>query len=251
MPITEIFPNPTVKTVIFEVKYPNLFFIESKIGDIQLKLLSQFPDSKFGYRRGILVADVGPENNLNIMKDEEQLRTVKIWQFYKENKYNLNILQNKFDIESNLHKTYNLGDENKFRDVIKFVLDGFLSVIDLPKFNRVGLRYIDVCPIPEKNNNVFSEYYNSVFPISKFPIENATEMFFRTVSKRNEYNIIYREELFKEKEEYKLILDFDAFAENINTSDCLAVTDNLHNIISDEYIDKIKDPVYEYMRRRS
>lgn len=38
MPINEVFVNPTVKQVIFQVKFPNLFFIESKIGDIQLKI---------------------------------------------------------------------------------------------------------------------------------------------------------------------------------------------------------------------
>ena len=31
MAINEVFPNPTVKKVIFQIRFPNLFFIESKI----------------------------------------------------------------------------------------------------------------------------------------------------------------------------------------------------------------------------
>ena len=32
----EIYPNPTVKRVIFQARFPNLFYLESKIGDLQL-----------------------------------------------------------------------------------------------------------------------------------------------------------------------------------------------------------------------
>jgi hypothetical protein len=41
----EVFPNPTVKTVIFQIRYPNLFYIESRIGDIQVKIMDDFPES--------------------------------------------------------------------------------------------------------------------------------------------------------------------------------------------------------------
>jgi len=41
MAIAEIFPNPTVKSVFFEVRFPNLFYLEAKIGDLQLKVLAR------------------------------------------------------------------------------------------------------------------------------------------------------------------------------------------------------------------
>ncbi|PPA78438.1 MAG: hypothetical protein C00003105_00588 [ANME-2 cluster archaeon HR1] len=73
-------------------------------------------------------------------------------------------------------------------------------------------------------------------------------MAFRTVTKRDEYSLIYSESLQQKENEYKLILDFDGFAENIDSNDYLKVTDDLHTIISDEYEKTIKNPVYEYMR---
>ena len=46
MSINEIFPKPTVTQVIFQIRFPNLFFIENKIGDLQLKIMKEFPHSK-------------------------------------------------------------------------------------------------------------------------------------------------------------------------------------------------------------
>ena len=33
MPIHEVFPSPTVKQVIFQVRFPNLFYLESRMGE--------------------------------------------------------------------------------------------------------------------------------------------------------------------------------------------------------------------------
>jgi uncharacterized protein (TIGR04255 family) len=251
MPITEIFPKPLVKQVIFEARYPSLFFMEDKIGDIQLKLFDQgyFTDAKIIHRKGIIFADIGPDANVDVVKDEEKLKTKKIWQFTNEEGVRLNILDNKFDIVSTKHKTYNLGTENKFRDCIELVLKIFLSVINLPKFTRIGLRYIDEGPIFEKTNESFLSCYNSTLPLDTFPLDKAIEMGFATRSKRRNYYIIYREEIRKSKDEnYILLMDFDGYAENIKSNECLNITDELRNIISDEFMDKIKDPIYKYMR---
>ena len=51
MVIDEIFPFPTVKHVIFQIKYPNLFYLENRIGDFQMKIINEFPDSKLSFRR--------------------------------------------------------------------------------------------------------------------------------------------------------------------------------------------------------
>ena len=55
--------------------------------------------------------------------------------------------------------------------------------------------------------------------------------------------------MIKENNEFKLLLDFDAFAENIRSDECLRVTDQLREIVSNEFVDKIKEPIYTYMRQ--
>ena len=71
-----------------------------------------------------------------------------------------------------------------------------------------------------------------------------------SVIRKDKYYLRYIESLQKRGDEYKLILDFDGFAENIASEDCLTVTDELHTIILEEYERTIKEPVYQYMRQK-
>ena len=251
MVIDEVFPNPTVKRVIFQIRFPNLFFIENKIGDLQLKIMKEFPKSSLLYRRQFLFADVGPKGKLEEIpaKFDEEFGK-KIWQFESEKNYRLNVLTDSLDITSEYHKTYNGDDPNKFRDTIEFVLKQFFEVSAIPLVNRIGLRYIDECPLPSKDNKTFESYYDSVFPIDRFDIADVDEMRFRTVTKKGNYHLTYMETLQKSEDEHKYILDSDGFAMNISSEDCLRVTDDLHRLVSEEYERTIKEPVYEYMRRR-
>lgn len=251
MSINEVFPSPTVQEVVFQIRFPNLFYMENKIGDLQLKIMKEFPQSALLFRRQLLFADIGPEGKLeNIPSDSGKEAGKKIWQFKSNRNFQLNVLSDSLDITSQYHKTYNLEGGDKFRDIIKFVFDCFFEVTSIPIINRIGLRYIDECPIPAKDNSTFRSYYNSTFPLDRFNFADVNEMDFKTVIRKREYYLRYIESLRKVGDEYKLILDFDGFAENIAPEDYLAVTDDLHTIISEEYERTIKEPVYQYMRQR-
>ena len=250
MTIKEIFPNATVKQVAFEIRFPNLFYMEKNIGDLQVKIMKEFPQSALLLRRQFIFADIGPEGKIENLPDDLDKAAVKrIWQFKSDKNFELNVLNDSLAINSQYHKTYKLEGGEKFRDIIKFVLSSFFEVVSIPIIKRIGLRYIDECPIPSKDNKSFQLWYNSVFPLDRFNLADAEEMFFRTKGKKGDYYLSYVETLKKDKDEYKLILDFDGFAEDIKQKDYLAVTDKLHEIILAEYEDKIKEPVYSYMRK--
>jgi len=127
-------------------------------------------------------------------------------------------------------------------------LDNFFKVVSIPLISRVGLRYIDECPIPSKDNETFRSYYNSVFPLDRFNLSDAIEMDFKTVIKKNDYYVRYIESLRKLDDKYILVLDFDGYADNIKPEDCLTTTDKLHELISSEFENAIKEPVKDYMR---
>jgi len=230
--INEVLPNPTVKQVFFEVRFPNLFFIESKIGELQLKVMERFPVSALIMRKHLLFTDVGQDGKLiSPPSDMDKEFVKKIWQFKFENKYEFNVLTDSLNIQSSHHKTYMKEGADKFRDVIQFVMDNFFEIAKIPKLNRIGLRYIDECPIPAKENSKFEEWYNSTFPLKRFDIADANEMMFHTVVKKGKYNLRYVEQLQKKDDQYSLMLDFDGFALNIEANDYLAVTDNLYQIM--------------------
>lgn len=250
MSISEIFPNPTVKEVIFQIIFPNLFYMENKIGDLQLEIMEEFPKSALLIRRKVVFADVGPGEKISEIGigSDDRIGT-KIWQFSSKKNFKLNVTNDSLDITSQYHKTYNLEGGDKFRDIIQYVLDRFFRVTKIPIISRIGLRYIDECPVPSKDNNTFRSYFNSVFPLDRFNLIDVSEMDFKTVTKKDKYYLRYVESLQKTEDEYKLILDFDGFAVDIAQENYLAVTDDLHTIILEEYEKTIKEPVYEYMRQ--
>lgn len=248
MTINEVFPNPTVKKVLFQIRFPNLFYIENKIGDLQMEIMEVFPKSSLVFRKQILFADVGPEAKIEDI-DLDKNKSSKIWKFESEKDFELNILTNSLDITSHHHKTYNLENGDKFRDIIEYVLDKFFKIIPIPIIKRIGLRYIDECPIPSKDNSTFKSHYNSVFPLERFDLAKTNAMNFRTIVNIRDYFLIYAESLLQQDNEYKLILDFDAFANDITPENCLPVLDELHEIINEEYTKTIKGPVYEFMRQ--
>lgn len=251
MVINEVFPNPTVKHVIFELKFPNLFYLEDNIGKFQIKIMKDFPNSELVYRRNVLLADVGPKGDFRPMGEEHGR---KIWQFKSsDGSSTLSVATNRLSIESEHYKSYNHEGTEKFRNVINSVVTSFNEIMNLSIFTRIGLRYIDECPVPAMDNEQFKSYYNSTFALERFPLTDCAEIMSRTVTRKGSHNLIYMEALQKDKEKanYVLYLDFDGFSLNISSDDFLAVTDELHALISAEYEKTIKDPVYEYMRRES
>jgi uncharacterized protein (TIGR04255 family) len=174
----------------------------------------------------------------------------KIWQFKSPKNFKLDVLTNSLSMVSEYHKTYSLEGGEKFRDIIEFTLGNFFKVFSIPILKRIGLRYIDICPIPSRDKNEFFIYYNSSFPLDKFDFKNVKIMDFTTTVERNGFFLNYRETLKKDKDHESLILDFDGFAENVPSEKYLSVTDKLHEIISNEYEKTINKPVYDYMRKK-
>lgn len=248
MAILEVFPNPTVKQVIFQIIYPNLFYSETKMGDLQMAIMSRFPESKIAYRRFVF-GDIGPDVKPEDLPKLEKSGT--IWQFINPSKQvTLSVTSNSLDIVSASRKTYSQGHSDNFREIIDFVLSAFMKLVSIPTMNRIGLRYIDECPLPLKNTETLNSYYNSVFPTHRFNLEDATDMLFKVTINKNDHSIGYIESLRKVDNSYKLILDFDGFALNINASDLMTMLDKLHNSISQEFENTIKEPVFEYMRQK-
>ncbi len=252
MAINEIFPNPTVKQVIFQVRFPCLFSIESLIGNYQTLIMEKFPMSELLLSRRFYLGPVPDSGQLKEVSEEKNVGEIKrIWKFTTESGVILNVQVDSLDISSTVHKTYkNPKGKERFRDIIEFVLDHFFHVTQIPKVKRIGLRYIDECPVASKSDANFRKYYNTTLPIDRFSLKDALEIALTARSRRGKYFLTFRERLIEESGETSLILDFDGYAENIKKDEVLAVTDSLHDLISKEFEDSIKEPVYRYMRKK-
>ncbi|KKL96618.1 hypothetical protein LCGC14_1842710, partial [marine sediment metagenome] len=175
----------------------------------------------------------------------------KIWQFSTtDDQITMNVKTDSLDITSTQHKTYNhLGSTEKFRDVIELAVSEFFEALPLPIISRVGLRYIDHCPVQDKTTPAFTSWYNTILPTSRFPIEDAINMSTAVIVRRGDMTLRYAEELKQqEDDQWMLLLDFDASKENIEPKDCLTVTDDLHVLIADEFKRTAQEPFEQYMR---
>ncbi|MBN1508460.1 MAG: TIGR04255 family protein [Sedimentisphaerales bacterium] len=252
MAIKEVFPNPTVKQVIFQIRFPNLFSMERLIGDYQVKIMAEFPKSALLVRRSVLIADVGSRAQVeNIAEDADKFAVSKIWNFRSEKGIDLNVHNDSLDISSTLHKTYaNPKEDNRFRDTIEYAVARFLEVTQIPKLARIGLRYIDECPVPAKETQVFKEYYNTTFPLKRFPVENALNLVFEARVEKGDRRLRFIESFEDVGGKLRLTLDFDGYAEDVPAHEYLTVTDELHELISKEYQASIRKPVLEHMRKK-
>ncbi len=247
----EMFKNSTVKEVAFEVKFPNLFFIETKIPDYQMKIMDTFIESNLLIRQQIaILKDIGSNIEKENASDSNENVFEKIWQFKTEDGTVLNIKSNSLSIISPNYKTYNLGTTGEnFRDLIKFTVDNLLNIVPISMFTRIGFRYINECPIFKLTKEDFEKSYNTAFPLSKFSIMDATEMDFKAVVKKDGSFLRYVESLQTSSDDKKvLIIDTDGFKENIKTTDYLQTTDKLHDILYTEFVNTVKEPVLRYMR---
>lgn len=249
-----VYKNPTVKKVIFQIRFPNLFFMENIVPDFQRDIMSMFPQSSLAIRKQFVLADVGSAwKKQDIPEDLEELQTAKIWQFKSDTGVDLNVQNNSLDMTTNSHTTYYAPDEpDCFRDILQFVLDYFFKWTKILQVARVGLRYIDESPMPEiLDNDHFREYYDTTFPLDRFPIENARAMLTRSEVQKGDNFLAFVETIGKRQPDGSqvLILDFDGFANNIKSDDCLKVTDKLHELIHTEWESFIKDPVRVLMSK--
>jgi uncharacterized protein (TIGR04255 family) len=248
---SEVFQFPTVKEVDFEIRFPHIFSIESRIGDFQNKIIMQFPDSQQIFHRQMMFTDIGPEGKMATVPEELAPQALKkIWVFKSPNQIEVRVQTNSLRISSLKHKTYNNPNSaEKLKDTIQFVVSNFFQVINIPIIKRIGLRYVDECPLPIKNNETLHNWYNSILPLTRFQLSDTENYYFNITTKRKNHKLTFQEALGKnEKGQEKIFLDFDAFENDIPANNYLNITDELYEIVSEEYMNIAKDPLKEFMK---
>lgn len=251
MAINEVFPNPTVKRVIFQVRFPNLFYMESRMGDFQLKVMQDFPTSSLTINRQMLIAqgtsfDELGKSNPDALPPEVE----KIWNFASPTGVELHVKSDSMDLSSTVHKTYNNpASDIRFRDSIKKAVDALLGVVAIPMFSRVGLRYIDDCPVPALENVTYRDYYNTTLALDRFGLPDVGEITHSAVVRRGGHSVRVREDLRFKDGKPCLTLDFDAFSASVPSATCMDVTDALHDLVIAEYEKTLREPVLHIMRQ--
>jgi uncharacterized protein (TIGR04255 family) len=239
----EVFRNPSVIEVDYEVRFPPLFYINQKIGDFQLEIIDEFPKSSQQLQSAVTF----DENGI-ALKDET--RPILSWTFETPNsKTKIIVRQNSMIISSTEFKSYDSYPTNKFRDIISQTISKFRKHVPIKNFNRIGLRYIDRCPIDELTNEYFCKFYKPIIDINKYQIEDLIDNLTQIRMRKPPYYLLLQTGIKQIGEKYQYFMDFDGYAQNVDPKDVMDVSDALHAIIHDEFYTNITEDFKNYMRR--
>jgi uncharacterized protein (TIGR04255 family) len=248
--VREILARPTVQTVITEFRFPHLLVIEQKLPDIQLALLERFPELRIQFEFNVLIGDptrlAAPEN-LPPQVRQQVTEPTKYWEFDSKQGEVLRIKTNSISLSSTAHKTYNHGTGKRFRELVEFVSSRVFGIVKVPFFERVGLRYIDVCPF-KKEDSDFRRWYAVKFPIDRYPLSTVEEMFLATRAKVGESSIFHQAAIRKTDQGDKFFLDYDAYQSGVASDKLLQTLDSLHDVIIVAFGEDITSDFLNYMR---
>lgn len=241
----EVFPNSPLIEVAFEVRFPNLFYINQKIGEFQLDIIDDFPKSSQVFTQPFIL---GEKNE--VISDKDNVNAIPSWRFENETgKTKIMVYSNKLNIISKEYKSYNHPSNKNFRNLVTKILSIFAKTVPIKKFSRLGIRYIDHCPLERLDNKYFRNYYNPIFNIDKYKVEDIIDNLFIINIKREQYNLLFQCGIKKLDVGYKYIMDYDGYATDIEASTCITTTDDLRRLIKNEFLSNITDDFKEHMRR--
>ena len=242
--VDEVFKNPSVIEVVFEVRFPTLFYIAQRIGDFQVDIMDIFPKSSEIIEQPFVIS------RSDKTLPEELPKPTPIWQFESDNgKTKIIIRPNRLNISSQEYISYNNPEvDNKFRDLINKIMHHFLERVPMKKFSRIGIRYIDRCPLELLTNVYFKNYYKPVINIDKYCVENIQESQVLIRTKMDDYFLLFQCAIKQVEDKYYYFLDYDGYANDIEVEKYLAVTDKLQKAIKKEYLNHITEEFKTYMR---
>lgn len=241
----EVFTNPTVKQVIFQIKFPNLFYIETKVGEFQLGIMREFPKSEVVFQKQFVFAEVKQGENLGQVPESG---TRKIWKFISESGTELELQNDSLALSTEHYTSYASGEPSKqFKRIISFAVTEFRKVVPVPVLSRIGLRYVDHCPVKSMSNAPFKRFYDSCLPLKRFPLDTMADAGVTVVrSLKDGFGLTYKERLAVK--DHELIVDIDAYHGEAAPDDYLTIVDRLHELDSQEFWQTAKGPLIDYMR---
>jgi len=243
----EIFQSAPLEEVAYEVRFPGLFHIYQAIGEFQLEIMDDFPRPSQFDQVGFAIENLGSGVPKLSTETSEKPRTC--WQFKSESgRTKVRVKVDSLAIISNEYKSYDNPGNIMFKDIIIKIVSKFLEKIPIKKFSRIGLRYIDHCPLDDKTNSYFMKYYIPTFDLNKYRIEDSIKSHFVMVTQRDDYNLVFQSGIDKINEKYKYVMDFDGSALNIDSSKYSSITDDLHKMLRKEFNSCITEEFKQYMR---
>ncbi len=237
--LADQYPNSPLFEVTWEIRFP----VQLKI----LRILDKFQE---------LVQDRYPVVNVI---NEEQFRLPQpgtprfVGQFYEfrteSGDISIRIGSDRFALLNKKYTNFTELFEEIQGQVKNFQL--FFDGAEKLPITRLGLRYVNLCKIPENNLQNYDNYFvtplNTIFKgfseINECSLK-VQERYINNISLSTNYGIVETA-----SRELSILMDFDAFRDNssgdLTLSECLNLTSHLHSTIKEKFSSLIKESFVE------
>ena len=233
--LSEKFPNPPLKEVAYEVRFPALLRIENEISQYQDRIREDFPE--VGKTIGGLISPTG-----GIIGPGEVS-----WQFRNDDiQLQLRVKNNSLALISTSYKSF-----DDFLPKIKECTESFLDTYQIPYVTRIGLRYIDdFCfgdDAMEEFEKFFIPAFNSEIINSKDTVDHRIEI----RQRKGEHFLTLRTVMAKDGEGIThYIMDTDSYhdSDKVNKEDIIGVVNELHSNVLEEFHRFVTDDFVLHLR---
>lgn len=245
--LNDSYPNPPIVEVAWEIRFPAQLKINRNIDEFQELVRDSHP---FVEKFNDWVSNIDIGKDVAGSESLQQSIVGAGWNF-KTNEKGSDSIRIKDDSVSVI--TRNHKNFKDFRTKISYATDifrAFLSDLKYP-INRIGLRYINVCNLPNDDLALFAEYFNSPFSQEFSNFEQTRGFHLRHFEIINEINLTTTYRSTKIGDVDGLLIDMDAFSTSKTyLSTVLEKTDHLHRIVRNRFGQLIKQKfVNEVMKK--
>jgi uncharacterized protein (TIGR04255 family) len=218
------YPNPMLKEVVCELRFPAVLKIEHGIVDFQDKIREDLPTFGLGERIGF------PRE--------------KFWEFRNENEdLKVGVRINSLAISSYRYKKF-----NDFFPELKKYTKIFVETFDISSVLRIGLRYINEYIF--ETNDAIEEYFRYFVPNfneERINLAQARAFSLELRKRLEDSDLNLRNDFRKnEQDQYRYILDIDSYVnKKIRWNEVFDKIQALHDIVVKEFHENINNAFIE------
>ena len=233
--LAEKFPNPPVKEVAYEIRFPPDLRILAELYRYQQTIKDKLP--KVGKVHGFEISlPGGIPSYLEgpwLFEDSEDNLQAKI-------------TMNSFAVTSRKHKTF-----DRFYPQLKDLTERFIKTYSIPSITRVGLRYINDITLGSDSIGELSRFFVSPFDHARIRYEDLVSASAEIRRKKGDSFLTLRVSFHQDQEgKTHYVIDTDSYFErNLPVGDLFRIVETLHDNAIREFHDNITDAYVERLRK--
>ncbi len=232
--LDEVFPDPAVREVSFEIRFPPRLRVNAELWKLQDRLVEQYPNVS---TESVFVQPGGGVLNLSVFQNPTTGRCIKV-------------SQENFIVAFTKYTRF-----EDFKDEVAHKTGVFCETFGVTGLLRVGLRYVNNIGLPAAaSTGLLLKYVRPFTDFDRVDIENVDQFLNEVRLRHFNHFVTLRGVLLPPLQDgrriYVLDIDCHSFAQHTQ-ADISALLDRYHDSAQEFFLDHITDEYKNVMRGKS